>query len=78
MDGKGRCVYNVFVDFLLRTVKYDEIYPESYDSQVDTQAQLATFFRFYNDHRPYSAFADANPLTPMEAYHWYFPIALSA
>jgi len=78
MDGKGRCLDNVFVERLWRTVKYDEIYLKSYASQVDAQAQLATFFRFYNDHRPHSAFGNANPLTPMEAYHRYFPVALSA
>jgi putative transposase len=78
MDGKGRCLDNVFVERLWRTVKYHEIYLKSYASQVDAQANLATFFRFYNDHRPHSAFGNVNPLTPMEAYHRYFPVSISA
>jgi putative transposase len=33
MDGKGRCLDNVFVERLWRTVKYDEIYLKSYQSR---------------------------------------------
>ena len=34
--------------------------------------------RFYNDHRPHSAFGDADPKTPMEVYREPAAIALSA
>lgn len=68
MDGRGRCLDNVFVERLWRTVKYDEIYLKSYRSQVEAYANLETFFRFYNEERPHSAFGDAEPMTPMEVY----------
>jgi putative transposase len=77
MDGKGRCLDNVFVERLWRTVKYDEIYLKSYRSQIEAYANLDTFFRFYNEERPHSAFGDAQPLTPMEVYRRAQPIAVN-
>jgi putative transposase len=78
MDGKGRCLDNVFVERLWRTVKYDEIYLKSYQSQVEADTNLETFFRFYNDRRPHSAFGNTDPMTPMQVYRRDRPIALSA
>ena len=75
MDGRGRALDNVFVERLWRTVKYDEVYLKSYRSQVDAYTNLDTFFRFYNDRRPHSAFGDADPMTPMEVYR--IPVALA-
>lgn len=48
MDGKGRCLDNVFVEWLWRTVKYEEVDLKSYVSMVDAHAQLDRLFRFYN------------------------------
>jgi len=45
MDGKGRCLDNVFVERLWRTVKYEEIYLKSYRSQIEAYANLGTFFQ---------------------------------
>ncbi|MEI6465576.1 MAG: IS3 family transposase [Verrucomicrobiota bacterium] len=75
MDGRGRALDNVFVERLWRTVKYDEVYLKSYCSQIDAYTHLDTFFRFYNEQRPHSAFGMANPKTPMEVYRQ--PIALA-
>ena len=58
-------------------VKYDEVYLKSYRSQVDAFTNLETFFRFYNDHRPHSAFGDAAPPTPMEVYRVQVPLAIN-
>jgi putative transposase len=54
MDGKGRCLDNVFVERLWRTVKYEEIYLKSYTSLIEAHAQLDTYFKFYNEQRPHS------------------------
>ena len=43
MDGKGRCLDNVFVERLWRTVKYEEVYLKSYVSLVDAHGQLDRF-----------------------------------
>lgn len=61
MDGKGRCLDNVFVERLWRTVKYEEAYLKSYCSLVDAHAQLETYFRFYNERRPHKAHDGGTP-----------------
>lgn len=79
MDGKGRCMDNVFVERLWRTVKHDEICLTSYRSQVEAETNLAAFFRFYNERRPHSAHdRDGRHFTPMEVYRRDLPAALSA
>jgi putative transposase len=55
MDGRGRCLDNVFVERLWRTVKHEEVYLKSHCSLVDAHAQLDTYFHFYNEHRPHGA-----------------------
>jgi putative transposase len=77
MDGRGRALDNVFVERLWRTVKYDEVYLKSYRSLVDAHTNLDTFFRFYNDLRPHSAFGNAAPMTPMEVYREELPLAIN-
>lgn len=74
MDGKGRCLDNVFVERLWRSVKYEEIYLKSYRSLVDAHAQLDTYFRFYNERRPHSVFDGA---TPGEIYRATLPLAIN-
>jgi putative transposase len=71
MDGKGRCLDNVFVERLWRSVKYEEIYLKSYSSLVDAERQLKAYFRFYNERRPHSAFGHA---TPGETYRGECPV----
>ena len=74
MDGKGRCLDNVFVERLWRTVKYEEVYLKCYVSMVDAHAQLDRFFRFYNERRPHSSLDDA---TPGETYRATIPLAVN-
>jgi putative transposase len=74
MDGKGRCLDNVFVERLWRSVKYEEIYLKSYRSLVDAHAQLDTYFHFYNERRPHSVFDGA---TPGEIYRATLPVAVN-
>jgi len=74
MDGNGRCLDNVFVERLWRSVKYEEIYLKSYRSLVDAHTQLDTYFRFYNEHRPHSVFDGA---TPGEIYRATLPTAVN-
>jgi len=50
---------------------------KSHRSQVDAYTNLETFFRFYNERRPHSAFGDAAPLTPMEVYRFQVPLAIN-
>jgi putative transposase len=74
MDGKGRCLDNVFVERLWRTVKYEEVYLKSYDSLVHAHAELTRYFPFYNELRPHSSLNDA---TPGETYRATLPAAVN-
>ena len=51
MDGRGRCLDNVFVERLWRSVKYEDVYLRGYESVPDLERGLAAYFRFYNHER---------------------------
>jgi len=66
MDGRGRCMDNIFTERLWRTVKYEEVYLKSYRDIEGARNNLAAYFRFYNETRPHQALSYQ---TPAEAYH---------
>jgi putative transposase len=51
MDGRGRCLDNIFVERLWRTVKYEDIYLRGYEGVADLWQGLGRYFRFYNEER---------------------------
>ena len=51
MDGRGRCLDNVFVERLWRTVKYEDIYLYRYEGVQELQRGLQRYFPFYNEER---------------------------
>jgi putative transposase len=55
MDGKGRCLDNIFVERLWRTVKYEDIYLRCYEAVPELTQGLERYFPFYNDQRPHQA-----------------------
>ncbi len=65
MDGKGRCLDNIFVERLWRSLKYEDIYLKNYEGVPQLQAGLSAYFPFYNDERPHQAL---DYRTPAEVY----------
>jgi putative transposase len=65
MDGKGRWVDNVFVERLWRSVKYENVYLQAYDSPTTLRVGLTHYFQFYNTERRYQAL---NRRTPDAVY----------
>jgi len=61
MDGKGRALDNVFVERLWRTVKYEEVYVKAYETAREAEANLASYFRYYNEGRFHSSLANRTP-----------------
>jgi putative transposase len=61
MDGKGRCLDNVFVERLWRTVKYEDIYLRGYEHVPELTAGLGRYFPFYNYERPHQALGYQTP-----------------
>ncbi len=55
MDGKGRCLDNVFVERLWRTVKYEEVYLWRHETVRALQAGLEQYFEYYNRDRPHQS-----------------------
>jgi putative transposase len=51
MDGRGRALDNIFVERLWRTVKYEEVYLQEYDSPREARLRLTRYFLFYNTQR---------------------------
>jgi len=65
MDGRGRVYDNIFVERLWRTVKYEEVYLNHYESMPEAWMGLARYFRFYNQERPHQGLEWR---TPAEVY----------
>jgi putative transposase len=65
MVGKGRCLDNVFVERLWRTIKYEELYIKGYETVPALTAGLADYFPFYNERRPHQSLEYR---TPAEVY----------
>jgi putative transposase len=51
MDGRGRCMDNIFVERLWRSLKYEEVYLKDYGSVTEARANIDRYFRFYNYER---------------------------
>ena len=51
MDGRGRCLDNVFVERLWRSVKHEDVYLRGYETVPELERGLAAYFRFYNHER---------------------------
>ena len=56
MDGKGACRDNVFVERLWRSVKYEEIYLNAYDSVKMAKDGIGKWIDFYNQERKHQTF----------------------
>jgi putative transposase len=61
MDGRGRCMDNIFTERLWRSVKYEEVYLTEYASPRDARTGLDRYFGFYNQERPHQALGYATP-----------------
>jgi putative transposase len=55
MDGRGRCLDNVVVERLWRSVKYEDIYLWRYETVPQLQQGLGRYFGYYNEGRLHQA-----------------------
>jgi putative transposase len=44
MDGKGRCLDNIFIERLWRTLKYERLYLMTFDSGIELFQELSSWF----------------------------------
>jgi len=69
MDGKGRWMDNVMIERLWRSLKYECIYLNAYETGSELRQGLKRWIDYYNTNRPHSSLDDR---TPDEAY-WQIP-----
>ena len=48
MDGKGRATDNIFTERLWRSLKWEEVYLNEYDSPRQARERIRTWFQFYS------------------------------
>jgi putative transposase len=65
MDGKGRWMDNVFIERLWRSLKYECVYLNAFETGSQARAGIGRWIDFYNHQRPHSAHGVR---TPAEAY----------
>jgi putative transposase len=61
MDGRGRCMDNIFIERLWRSVKYEDVYLKGYVSLPEARAGLREYFAFYNSGRLHQALGYRTP-----------------
>lgn len=61
MDGRGRCLDNVFVERLWRTVKYEDVFLRCYESVPELERGLRAYFAFYNEARLHQSLGYKTP-----------------
>ena len=65
MDGRGRCMDNIFTERLWRTVKYEDVYIKDYTKPKELRNGLTDFFIKYNTKRGHQSLGYK---TPEEVY----------
>lgn len=65
MDGRGRVFDNIFIERLWRTVKYENIYVQGYETILEVRNGLKDYFNLYNTERLHQGL---DYKTPSEVY----------
>jgi putative transposase len=71
MDGRGRCMDNIFIERLWRSLKYEAVYLHELTDGFKAEQVIRDWIDFYNTERPHSALGDR---TPAEAYGDKWPV----
>ena len=66
MDSAGSYMGNVFVERLWRSVKYEEVYLNAYESIAGAKAGIGAYLSFYNNESPDQALDYRTPAQVIE------------
>src|SRR5689334_25310928 len=61
MDGKGRCMDNIFVERLWRSLKYEEVYLHAHATVAEAKAGIGAWLDFYNSERQHQSLGYRTP-----------------
>jgi hypothetical protein len=64
MDGRGRCLDNVFIERLWRSLKYEAVYLHELVDGFEAERVIGAWMTFYSDVRPHSALGGARRPRP--------------
>ncbi len=73
MDGRGRCLDNIFIERLWRSLKYEAVYLHELTDGFAAERIIGDWIAFYNTERPHSAL---DGRTPAEAYRAGRPVEM--
>jgi putative transposase len=62
MDGKGRCLDNVLVERLWRSLKYEDVYLHAYGDVRAAGVGIGSYMRFFNQERRHQALGYRTPM----------------
>ena len=65
MDGKGRWIDNRMIERLWRSLKYECVYLNAFETGSEARMGIGKWVAYYNSERPHSTHGI---LTPQEAY----------
>ncbi len=65
MDGKGRTLYNTFIERFWRTIKYEHLYLRACSDGRELQEGLSNYVGFYNQDREHQSLSYQTPAS------WY-------
>jgi len=60
-DGKGRCMDNIFVERLWRSLKYEEVYLRAYATVAEAKSGIGSWLDFYNTERQHQSLGYRTP-----------------
>ena len=61
MDGRGRCIDNIFIERLWRSLKYECVYLRAWETGSQARADIGQWMTFYNHQRPHAAHGGRPP-----------------
>jgi putative transposase len=74
MDGRGRCMDNIFIERLWRSLKYEAVYLHELTDGFEAERVIAEWMAFYTTERPHSSL---NGATPAEFYAANRPVDMT-
>jgi len=61
MDGKGRSIDNIVIERFWRSLKYEDVYLQNYNTIKEARAGIGKYIKMYNQERLHSALDYATP-----------------
>ena len=67
MDGRGRCMDNIFIERLWRSIKHEEVHLNAYADGRQARDGIGSWMNFYNHRRPHQAMNNQFPMAAWRA-----------